>query len=308
MSLQGGNDRRLGILSIPVPPPYPEHTFLLDLAIWTYLEAVEWANTAEDIADVAILGQYLAIPFQAVSVLLTKLSNFFAIGDDWLVDVYLDLRGLIDGWKLIEILDSISDAYTRIREDPVNFIIDSFTAFRTELADFIHNPILWFINLGTTLVSWFPQFLYDPYNWIVNQVETLAWWVRVFWEDPGLFIDSWIAFLWPDYYAFKANPLGFILERLQSIAGWFGWFINWPDSWIVETLRSLRQQIGLFLDDPIGYVRRRIAEELGIPEGMLFTLDLWMFERFLDSLETWIWQRLDFIRDLVCTIIVNHFL
>lgn len=288
------------------PPPLPGRTVLDRIATKFKDIAGDFYSLYEDLEDIWLLGKWLRWPFWWLYTYFRFISDKFYQADDLLREFKRWIDGIVEGSVFEDLLYWLSSHFRTIRYNATSWVKWRIEDISGDLWRFINTPHVWVFAKIDDWISWFYAFRQDPRGTIVNWLTERYPWLAQFLLNAIAYIVnavySGISFI----RDLRDRPQSTIINWLAQWYFWVRDFLSDPYLFIVTKVRSISTEVRLFFDNPIEWARGKIKQVLGLSDFDISDLAYYIFRRLLTNAMTYLDREWDWIRDVVCNIIVSY--
>jgi len=207
-----------------------------------YLSQVGWGlrGLSEDIADIYLIGDYLAWPFEYFGGLIVSAAVWVSEAATAWGDIWPEIEAWINArWGLSElayyadyILSFIQDVWYRVK-----VIVDYY-----------------YPELET--------FFSDPYGYLYTKITDILADLNISLDDLRWKIIDILADLLPDSWSFLYFPWRWVRDRIVEYNAALWGFLEDPDGWLLDRIQQVNPDLDDFIRDPVGFLWPRLVSWL----------------------------------------------
>ena len=264
--------------NVPNPPITPR-TGLWGLGFRFEIMSLRMARLSDDLYDVWLIGKWLCQPFSLISVYLNNARDKSWQADSELVDAKNWIKGLIEGWTIIHVLEQLWWEFRYLRTDPRGWVAAKIDQISSELR---------YIRLDT--YGWLRTRLYWAFPVFYNLLGNSGWWVYneldKRYPDIGSFIrDSWgyiynkVLGIFQWARDLQNNPSNTVIGWINNRTGWFWDFITNPYGTIYTFMSNINVDFRLLINNPVEWFKSKLSDSLGMSRYELNNLPVSLVRR-----------------------------
>lgn len=203
-----------------------------------FIARVGWylQDVGDDIAEVYLIGEYLATPFRfAGSVIVAMAVNVADLSMTW-EDIWPNIQSWIDARWGLETLSNYADYLIQLVQD------------------------FWF-RVKTVVDYYYPEldtFFSDPYGYLYTRITDILAQFDITLDDLRWKIIDILADLLPDSWSFLYYPFRWVRDRIVEYNFQLAQFLEDPDGWLLERIQQVNPDLDDFIRDPVGFLWPRL--------------------------------------------------
>lgn len=254
----------------PTPPITPR-TGLWGLGFRMEVISSRFYTLYQDIANVWMLGKWLAWPFYLLSVYFNNTRDKCWEADQSLVFAITWVTGLIEGTVIADILERIWYEFTFLRNDPIGWVRLKIDQVSGELQFLRNDPYGWMRSRLYAALPVFYNLLGNSGWWVYNELSNRYPIIKDLVNDPWGFIRERVLGVFSWARELNINPTTSIIGWINSYVGWFWSFLWNPSQFIYNKLKQYNYDIYVLFTDPIRWIKEKVATLLGMSSYELDT-------------------------------------
>ena len=269
-----------------------------------------FANNLNDlgnrIEDVFIIGTWLASPFKTMAWILHIAENQVYRADDFLINVWTWVNGLIEGQTFLDLLYWASGHFWAIRHQPVTWVKAQLGQIGYWFGWLMFDPKSFISHFLRELV-WFGGLLIDnPTGFVSHFIRSIVWHVGLFLDNPVSFINHFIRSISWHIGLLIDNPQAFVRHFLIALQPLLDWFIFNPRDFIIQQVKLYNPELAQFIDNPMNWLRHKLLWLLKFDWSFFDDPIVYLFRKMIERIETLLEPHLEKIKELVINILLRY--
>ena len=216
---------------VPGPPSQPSGIFH-EIASFFLTVSANFGNTANNIRDQWLLGEFLYNPFRQLHDFFRDVSDKFYDVDDEYVYYKAWVDSIVSGFTFRNILIAIWPGFTSISMYPRDWIVNALVLVDTTVLEFFTMPVWWTFHKLRQVSPEHASFLDSPALWFLNTLFGLS----------------------VDIMKIITNPIGWFQSKLLAMSPFMSTFLWATGVWLNSYLRIVSLNIGYIIDNPSAFI------------------------------------------------------
>jgi len=250
---------------IPTPQLTPR-TALWGLGFRFERIGLDFQNLYYDVREVWLIGKWLGYPFWVFGWGMLQARDNCWDTDNQLVKIQSWINHLVDGWGIIEIIETLSYNLRQVINNPRQFVRTFVEQLSFDFRMLVLDANLWFRAKFNTNYPDLFSIVRNPYQWLRDRIYDTWPGLVTFFISPTSTVLGWIRYNYPFISDLMNNPSGKILDWIEQRYPWFYYLMTNPTNFVINRIKLYSWQLGVFIDDPRQWFIARLSDILGIPE------------------------------------------
>lgn len=179
-----------------------------------------FADLADDIEDVILVGDYLAAPFEALAGIFSRAQSACCSASTALQELLDALEAGVSWEAVLGLIQEHWPELIAFIDDPVAYLTDIVQELIPELPEWLDDPVAYITEIVQELIPELPDWLDDPIGWLTATLQEHFPTLYAIHEDPDAWlrerVEALLRELFEDVEAFLENAWSWLLDRYED--------------------------------------------------------------------------------------------
>ena len=248
--------------------PSPPAGFLWQVAWHIDTFASRMETLSQDIADIYIIGRYLATPFYTWSRSLVQAARFLRSADDTLQTTRNWTNYVFEKNGFADFIDYVSGEYKSIRTDAKLWLAGKLAGFGWWMYSLLYTPKNFVNYYVRSLAPDMASFLDNPGSWVIARIAGFSITLYMFVHNPKQWEKDLFVSIASHLVNFFSDPDTWVKQRLNEISGNYILIATNASLWVANQLASRNSDLYYLVHDPEYLIKKKIAVALNLSYGI----------------------------------------